>query len=381
MAECGPIDVSCKTTEAFNGVTEGITEDIKAGVEVFVEGAFTGWLNMPVPIIGQEGGVVEFLRGNLQALAVMLLVFAIIVFAGKLIFKPDAETIRNFGVFGFRVVIVTGGSIYIGGQLILMADGYSTWIIDKATEGDGLGTSLLNMFQITGPQGFFIAVIFGIVASLASIVQAFLLAARNVMLPILIAVAPVAVAVSNTPMGQSWWTKYISWFTAFLLYKPTAATIYAAGFWMMSKGNILESTNVGEAALAGMNFVYGAMLLFMAIFAFKALMNVVTPITGKLTGGMAGAGMMAISGAALLATGAVGRAVSGVSAAAPTSVTPLNAAAGATGTPGPAGPTGSQGGQSFNSNTWGSAGKYGADSMKQARQGFSDSINNDKDDQ
>lgn len=375
MAECGPIDVSCKTSEALNGVTDGITEDIKAGVEVFVEGAFTGWLNMPVPIIGEQGGVVEFLRGNLQALVVMLLVFAIIVFAGKLIFKPDAETIRNFGTFGFRVVVVTGGSIYIGGQLILMADGYSTWIIDKATEGDGLGTSILNMFQITGPQGFFIAVIFGVVASLASIVQAFLLAARNVMLPILIAVAPVAVAVSNTEMGKSWWTKYVSWFTAFLLYKPTAATIYAAGFWMLSKGNILGSTTVGEAALAGMNFVYGAMLLFMAIFAFKALMNVVTPITGKLTGGMAGAGMMAVTGAALLATGAVGRAVSGVSAAAPTTVTPLNAAAGA---PGPTGSTGNPGG---GGNRWRDAGKYGTDSADHARQGFSDSINNDKDDQ
>lgn len=335
MAECGFVDVGCKASEALNGVTEGLTSDIKDAVEMFVRGAFTGWIHMPTPFIGANSGPVGFLRDNLMILAGLLMAMAVIGFAMRLMFKPDRDTIGGGAAFLLRNLVVLGGSVTIGGMLVNVADQYSVWILDRATQGQGLATTILNTFQMTGPLGFFAALIFGVVAIFASIIQGLLLAARNVMLPLLIGVAPVAVALSNSEIGKSWWTKYLTWFLAFLLYKPTAATIYAVGFYMLGEGDIFGSQNLGEAVIAGMNFIYGSMLLFMAIAAFGALMAVVTPVTGKLAGGMAGAAMIGASATALAASGAIGRPSGGVDTPpAPASVSPANAAAGATGAAG-----------------------------------------------
>lgn len=414
MAECGFAEVSCKVGEAMGGIEDGLTADIKEAVEMFVEATFTGWLHMPVPLIGEGTGAVGFLRDNTMPLVGILLGIAVVIFAGKLIFKPTAETFANGAKFGMRTIVVLGGSIVIGGMLIQTADGYSTWIIDKATEGDGLGTTLLNTFQVTGPAGFFVALIFGIVAIFCSIIQGLLLAARNVMLPLLIALAPVVASVSNSDVGSSWWTKYLSWFTAFLLYKPTAATIYAAGFYLLGKGDILGSQTLGETVVAGMNFIYGIMLLALSIFAFSALMSVITPVTGKLAGGMAGAGAIVTSAAALGASGAIGTAMSAAasgSTSAVSSIAPVNAAAGGPGAassvpgpsgPGGSGPSGAQGNPSSPgpSGTDGTPGapsapsapagdsgkipgesgiKFTTDAMSHAQHGLSDSLNNDKD--
>lgn len=384
MADCGPIDVTCKVSEGISGVTEDMNEQIKDGVEMFVEATFTGWLNLPVPFIGQDSGLVGFLRDNLADLTGLLLSMAVIVFAGRLIFKHDRDTLRGGAAFAFRTLAVVGGSVTIGSMLIQAADGYSTWIIDQATAGDGLATSILNAFQITGPTGFFVALIFGGVAVFCSIIQGLLLAGRNIMLPILVALAPTVVAVSGTEMGQSWWTKYIAWFTAFVLYKPTAATIYASGFYLLSEGDVLGAENRAEELIAGMNFIYGAMLMVLSIVAFSALMTVITPVSGKLVGGMAGAGIAVASMASLAMSGTIGRAVSGVSAAAaPASVTPMNAAAGAPGGTGSPGTQGTPGptntptpGAAGSAGTQGTPGGHGVRLVNDAAQGVQNGVRN-----
>jgi len=383
MAECGPIDFSCKTSEALGGVTEGFTNDAKKIAETMVEATFSGWLTLPTPLISETFGAVGFLRSNLVWVVAILMAFGVIGFGLSLIFKPKADTIRNGGAWMLRTIVVIGGSVTIGSALIQTADGYSAWIIDQALQGDKLGTTVLNTLMLTGPAGFIGALLFGLIAICFSIIQGLLLVARNVMLPLLVKVAPVVAAISQSEMGKAWWSKYISWFLAFLLYKPVAATIYAVGFWLLGEGNILGSLTLGEGIIRGMNFMGGLALMCLSLFAFGALMNVIAPVTGKLTGGMAGAAVVGASAASLAASGAINTGTSTPQiGAAPTSITPTNAAAGAPGAPGAAAagavPASGAVGAAGAAGPAGAGVKIAADAAAGAQQGLSKSINNEE---
>lgn len=392
MAEdCARFDVGCHASNVLGGVFDEQTEDIKEFVKIVVEATFTGWLNIPIVGISGDFGPVGFLRDHLAVLVGGLLVLAIIGFAIAMLLLPKRETFENGGKFAVRTISVYAGSITIATLVVAIAEGYSTWIIDQATDGDGLATALLNAVQITGPMGFFGAMFFGGFAALFSVIQGGLLIFRNLVVPMLIGAAPVVVSVSQTEIGRTWWTKYLGWFIAYVLYKPVAATIYAVGFYMLSQGNILGSETVGEAALAGMSFMYGLAMMALSIFAFSAMMTVVTPIVGKMTGGMAGAGALAVSAGALAAGGAINKGVSvmnNTTQQGPATVTPSNAAAGATG--GSTGSTGASGAAgaagAAGASGWGTVhpvaqgAQLAGQAASTAQQGVSNSINNDKDD-
>ena len=53
---------------------------------------------------------------------------------------------------------------------------------------------------------------------------------RSGMLVILCGVLPLTASFTNTQTGKSWFTKCIGWLTAFIMYKPAAAIVYAGAF-------------------------------------------------------------------------------------------------------------------------------------------------------
>lgn len=378
MAECGFAELGCYAGEALGGVTDEIEADTKTGVEAVVEAVFAGWLKLPVMPIGEDFGATGFLRDNLLWLAALFTGMSLVVFAFTLVFRPTKDTVRGGAGFLLRVLAVTGGGVLITSMLISVSDGFALWFLDRATAGDGLATTILNTFQITGPTGFLLAIGFALVAIGLSFLQGLLLIARNVMLPFLVGVSPVAVALSYTEMGKNWWTKYLSWFIAFLLYKPTAALIYGTGFWLLAEGDIFGSLSLGELALSVMNFMYGGALLLMSLVSFFALAGAITPVVGKLTGGTGGAALIGLAGASALASGVIGRPTNVKAPRAPTSVTPNNPAAG-----GPAA-TGVRGTASTMGKAASTAGgpvatgvKLAAQGANNARNSFNRSLNNE----
>lgn len=338
--DCGIVDVTCKATEAVDSATDGWATDMKETLEWMVETVFTGWIHSSVAVISTDVGLVSFLQAHLMVIAGMFLAISTVLFGIRLIFKPSREVIGSGARFYLRVLVVISGAVTIAQILIRTTDEYSTWIIDQATQGTGLADTLLNTMGLGGPASFFTMLFFGGIALFFTVIQGFLLALRNLALPLLVGASPVAVALSQSEVGQNWWSKYLSWFIAYLLYKPTAATIYASGFWLMANGNVLGSDSLGEAIIRGMNFINGAMVMLLAVASFRALMTVVTPITGKLTGGGAGAAVITASAVAATVSGAINKGASSgnPTTGGPTTVTPTNQAAGA---PGAQGPTGS----------------------------------------
>jgi len=105
------------------------------------------------------------------------------------------------------------------------ADGYSSWLVDQAANGDVVGAvlKLMAFDQIIG-SGF--TFILALMALGASIVQAFLII-RDALLIVLIGGLPLAAAASISPSGRQTWHKMIGWLIAFILFKPVAAMCYA----------------------------------------------------------------------------------------------------------------------------------------------------------
>ena len=112
---------------------------------------------------------------------------------------------------------------------------------------------------------------------------------------------PLAAAGTSTQTGMEYFKRMTSWLLAFVLYKPTAATVYASAFLMIGDGK--DATSV----LAGL------FMLVLAIVALPALLRLITPMVGAAVaagagagGGMAAAGMVMASGARMSGGGGGG---------------------------------------------------------------------------
>ena len=126
----------------------------------------------------------------------------------------------------------------------------------------------------------FIAIVLGIIAFLATVIQIMLMLVRGGMLVLLVGTLPLVAAFSNTEMGMQWFRKATAWLLAFALYKPAAAIVYAVAFDLAGQ----------QGALALLD---GVMMLVLAILALPALLRFVVPATSALAGGGGAGGMLA----------------------------------------------------------------------------------------
>ena len=167
----------------------------------------------------------------------------------------------------------------------------ASWFIARASAGSGFADHLANLLGLAtaasghaagAPAGFtvglagtvttaFIAIVLGIIAFLAAVIQIMLMLVRGGMLVLLVGTLPLVAAFSNTEMGLQWFRKASAWLIAFALYKPAAAVVYAVAFDLAGQ----------QGALALLD---GVMMLVLAILALPALLRFVVPATSALAG-------------------------------------------------------------------------------------------------
>jgi hypothetical protein len=126
----------------------------------------------------------------------------------------------------------------------------------------------------------------------SSLIQLALMILRVGLMVILTGTLPLAAAASMSDWGETWWRKHVSWLTAWLLYKPAAALLYAAAF------TLTDGTN-----RSGVEVISGFMLLILSILILPALLKVIVPMTASL--GAASSGTLAMGTAGAVATGAI----------------------------------------------------------------------------
>lgn len=283
---------------AVGGAIEDLAQSISQALSEIVLTLATFWVDLPTSNLTSDGvnptPTVAFLQDGLWYWTAALAVLAVIVGGSRMVWEQRGAPIRELIRSLLTLTLVSGMGLAVIAFLIVAADGFSSWIIDQATEGDGFANAIQAMLIAgEGDVAVFMVIILGLIGIITSVTQIVLMVVRSGMLVILAGILPTTAAFTNTEMGKQWFQKTIGWTIAFILYKPAAAIVYAVAFRLIDGGEL-------SGATALLNSITGLALMVVALFALPALLRFVTPLVGAVASG-GGGGMAAGAGAAAMA--------------------------------------------------------------------------------
>jgi hypothetical protein len=291
----------------------------------------TAWLGIPTPSLTGAGSTVTFLQSHLAFYTTLALTVGIIIAAVRLMLEYRSESVRESAYAIVRtLVVIAAGSTAIS-LATVGGDHFSTWIVGVAANG-ATPTSVLTSAANLGVASSIapgIIIILGALAVLGMLIQIAMLLCRSAFLVILAGVWPFAAAVSTTEDGKGWYRRLTGWIVAFILFKPTAAIIYAAAIKMIV-------VNQGSE----LSIVEGVVLVVMAAMALPALMRLIVPMTarmGGISGGEVGAAAIGVAAGAIMIASTGGAGAAGAGAAGGAGADGVGLAGGALGGGGPAG--------------------------------------------
>ena len=301
---------------ASSSVLSAISGAMADAANQSVKYLVTGWTNISTP--GVSGGTASWLQGMLMPVTSVAGAIAVIFAAVRMAWQQRVEPGKEIAAALFRLVVISGGGLALLDVALKAGDASSTWILNAATPTTDNFGHLVILSSATLPAAGLLLIL-AVIAILASLIQIFLLIAREGLIVVLGGTWPLAAATSASEQGKAWFQKTTGWLLAFVLFKPVASIVYAAALRLS-----LSQDSSGLAT------VEGVMLFVMAVLALPALMRLAVPAVSAIGGLSAG---KVAAGAAVLATGAValsGRGFGG-----------LSGSSGGGGQPDSAGPSGS----------------------------------------
>ena len=302
---CWIWDTSCMAKEAAQTVGDSLMDQLAHNASVAmastIETLGSFWVTVPTIPLGDTQGnpsdPVGFLQGHTWWIWSTLMVFSVLYAAGQMIWSRKGQPLMELVAALIRSLLASSAGLGAVVILLQVGDSYSTWILDKSVEG-GFTQGLKNIMSSESASDLQIfMIVAGIIAMLVSLVQICLLIVRSALSVLLAGTLPLAYSATNTQWGKQWSQKHASWLIAFVLYKPVAATIYAAAFKVT--GSALTGQLEG-AATSIVGLMSGLVLMVAALFALPAMMRLIVPAVGA-----------ASAGGAMFAGAAVGSAASG----------------------------------------------------------------------
>lgn len=342
-AACGvkqPVEAPVRA--ASNFWDDAIGKFVKAmiaGNTQALETAMTFWTKFsmsPEETTKQSGGV----RNIVWTIAGSAFIISLVITGARIAASRRqglADGMEDFGKFY--------GSYLIAGVMVPLAvpiglsgtDFLTNQILTGLPEGKGLSDLIeqLNFGEgVLEPALMFFLVLFALIGSITQMIA---LAARALILPIVVGFLPIAASSAATNAGKTSLGSMLSWIFAALAFKPIAAMTYVVAFWIAG-GDSLQGD---ETVIA----ITKLLVLGLAGFSPLLVLKIVSPLlasasgpssaaVGGALGGATGAAGGAVLGGAAIASGGASRALGGVA----------SAAGGKSGGPGGSGGPGSGGG-------------------------------------
>lgn len=249
------------------------------------------------------GGATAFLQSALWWYAAAGATLSVIIAGIRLVWERRAQPGLDLIKSLLTLIVVSAAGVTIIWALIRVADNFSTWILHESlscnvTQATCFGPNFLQMVGLSMAAEPLLTILLGFVITLSLIIQIILTFIRSGMLVILTGVLPLASSATNTEMGRTWFKKCTSWLVAFILYKPAASIVYAAAFQMV--GSNVYSSDGGI-----LKMLSGTTIVLIAIFTLPALMKLVTPAVGAMTGEAASGAHIASTAMAASPTGSL----------------------------------------------------------------------------
>jgi type IV secretion system protein TrbL len=287
--------VNSTVGSAFDGFVQSMVDSANWAVEKIM----TLWLSAPDPDVSGSDSAAVWVNEHVAYLVMATMVGTMIYSGIRIALYSRSGDVVNLAETLLRTVLVSllAGTLITTG--LQVSDMWARWIVDEAN----LDLSVAVLSSGVVAQG--VVLILALVVIITQVVQLGFMVVRNAVIVILAGTLTWAAAASGTQMGRQWFQKSISWLIAFILYKPTAALIYATAFRLASSDDLMSQLS-------------GIFLMILSVFALPALMRLIMPVTAAIGGANAGAlagatvgagvalGAMALTGGAAAAGGASG---------------------------------------------------------------------------
>ena len=309
---CDIWDPTCLIGSAVGAVTSKVTnsflDELRHSAADMVTTALktlgTFWLNIPSPQLGdgsaQNAGVATSLQDNLGFFTLLAAVVGLVLCGARIGLTAKSDAAADGVKMLARLIGVTAAGGAVVALLISAGDAFAPWVIEQST-GTTFAQSAPSLvtngalLQLT-PLLTIVSAIFAVLGAAAMVVYMII---RGGLLVVLMAVWPLAASMSATEQGLQWYRKVNAWMVAFVLLKPVAAIIYAAGFLLLRGAGTF--TGGGDAdTTALMSTLTGTAVLALAGLSLPALLRFVSPMTAAGSGAISGVAI----GAAVVAAGA-----------------------------------------------------------------------------
>ncbi|WP_433461842.1 hypothetical protein [Spirillospora sp. CA-128828] len=271
----GFVDMGVKSDDV-GPILDGIFDWLADKVIDWALGGFqtlvTYWISdtYSVSLNGEAGGILYFLREHANWLTLVMAFAGFLVAAFRVAVQRKGEPFRAalsqfFELAAIVLIVATVVNLAnVGG------DRYSDWILNDARpKNDQWIDDWKSGFgPLKSADTMFILLIFGLAAAVATAVQFALMLFRSGVLIVLIGILPTVAASRFSTYGNQAYRKCVGWLISFILYKPVAATIYAAAFRLMASKYEADR-------------LFGLALLAGAVFSLPAVMRAVMPAVAE----------------------------------------------------------------------------------------------------
>ncbi|MBQ0862781.1 hypothetical protein ACH4RA_21315 [Streptomyces smyrnaeus] len=293
---------------AFDNIVDSAAEAAASTVKALG----SAWTQIESPRLSGDSGPVAFLTGSTLWFTSFTAVLCLLVAAGHIAWQRRSEPGRQALQGLLNLVVVSSAGVAAVNLLTVAGDKFSVWIIDRSTgcrqispDGEPVEQCVTEfdnrvsaMLALGDTDSSFLVLIMSLLVIGGSLVQIALMIVRVALLVILAGTLPLSAAASSTPAGRAWFRKSVGWLLAFVLYKPTAAIVYAAAFSM-------SGTARDGAGNEIISMVSGVVLLVLACFTLPALLRLAAPVAQTTLAGIGGGSRSRTdSGGEVVATGA-----------------------------------------------------------------------------
>lgn len=293
------------------GVLSQIAQAMASAADGLLKTLSTFWMNVDTPQLNVSGSPVAAIKSDTSWIVTVTAIVCILVAAARMAIRRRGEPAATMLLGLARLVIVSAAAGVIVEAAGKLGDLFSASLMSSAHLGTQGWSGIISTTAISTAvsPGDGMLLIIALLIIFSSLIQLMLMILRVGLLVILTGTLPLAAAASMSEWGETWWRKHVAWLTAWLLYKPAAALLYAAAFAL---------TDGRRTAVEVMS---GFMLLILSVLILPALLKVIVPVTASL--GAASGGALAMGAAGAMATGAIkvaaigGAGPAGAAAAAP----------------------------------------------------------------
>jgi hypothetical protein len=221
-----------------------------------------------VRLTGEKGGVLYSLREHTNYLTVVMAFAGFMIAAIRIAIQRNGEPFRAALSQFFQLAVIVLTLATAVNLANIAGDRYSYWILkDLMPKGDTWIENWKSGISVLGgheTDTSFLLAFFALAATVGTSIQFGLMLFRSGALIVLVGTLPPLAAARFTAYGDHAYRKCLGWLISFILFKPVAATIYAAALKLLSSKSEADR-------------LFGLALIAGAVFALPATMRAIMP--------------------------------------------------------------------------------------------------------